>query len=145
MSMRRKGLRAAAPVTLVVFVVGCSSGSEGGSPDQPDGSSLMDATNDGLNPTSDGGDDSSPYPGDAAPDGPAPSDGAVVDAGLGAACVASGGTLTTEACCTSSDDFPSTCLIGACGCSPANSHTVQLCDCGSGKCWNGATCTPRDQ
>jgi len=56
------------------------------------------------------------------------------------ACTNSGGTVTTALCCKSSNDFPNTCLIGACGCSPENSRTVKMCDCGEGKCFNGNTC-----
>jgi len=52
------------------------------------------------------------------------------------ACINSGGTVTTQLCCNSATDFPNTCLIGACGCSPDNSHEVKVCDCGEGKCWN---------
>ena len=55
-------------------------------------------------------------------------------------CIASGGTVTTQLCCQSSGDFPNTCLIGACGCSPDNSKEVKVCDCGEGKCWNGYEC-----
>ena len=35
-------------------------------------------------------------------------------------------------CCQSASDFPNNCLIGACGCSPDNSHSVKVCDCGEG-------------
>jgi hypothetical protein len=52
------------------------------------------------------------------------------------ACINSGGTVTTQLCCNSANDFPNTCLIGACGCSPDNSHEVKVCDCGEGKCWD---------
>jgi len=52
------------------------------------------------------------------------------------ACINSGGTVTTQLCCNSVSDFPNTCLIGACGCSPDNSHEVKVCDCGEGKCWD---------
>lgn len=51
-------------------------------------------------------------------------------------CVNSGGTVTTSSCCLSTNDFPDTCLIGPCGCSPENSHEVKICDCGEGKCWD---------
>jgi hypothetical protein len=51
-------------------------------------------------------------------------------------CINSGGNVTTGFCCLTSDDFPDTCLIGACGCSPENSHEVKICDCGEGKCWS---------
>lgn len=53
-----------------------------------------------------------------------------------ATCINSGGTITTQLCCKSARDFPNTCLIGACGCSPNNSHDVKVCDCGEGKCWD---------
>jgi len=60
-------------------------------------------------------------------------------------CTNSGGTVTIQSCCQSVDDFPNTCLIGACGCSPTNSHNVKICDCGEGKCWKeteGCITTP---
>jgi hypothetical protein len=61
---------------------------------------------------------------------------------LDGACTTSGGNVTVQMCCKSAEDFPSTCLIGACGCSPENSHEVKVCDCGEGKCWdsNQNTC-----
>jgi len=55
-------------------------------------------------------------------------------------CLDSGGTITTASCCKSVSDLPNTCLIGACGCSPTNSHEVKTCDCGSEKCFNGEKC-----
>ena len=54
------------------------------------------------------------------------------------ACINSGGTVTTQLCCKSANDFPNTCLIGACGCSPDNSHDVKVCNCGEGKCWDSS-------
>jgi len=54
----------------------------------------------------------------------------------GQACINSGGSVVTQLCCNSATDFPNTCLIGACGCSPDNSHEVKVCDCGEGKCWD---------
>jgi hypothetical protein len=56
-------------------------------------------------------------------------------------CINSGGTVTTGMCCGSVNDFPGTCVIGACGCSLENSHSVKLCDCGEGSCFNGNNCT----
>ena len=56
------------------------------------------------------------------------------------ACVSSGGIVETVLCCNSAKDFPNSCLIGACGCSPANSHQVNICNCGEGKCFNGSSC-----
>jgi len=56
------------------------------------------------------------------------------------ACVSSGGTVSTQTCCKSATDYPNSCLIGACGCSPDNSKEVKACDCGEGRCWNGNAC-----
>jgi len=55
-------------------------------------------------------------------------------------CIDSGGTVRTSLCCKSSSDFPNNCLIGACGCSPENSHEVKVCDCPEGKCFDGSMC-----
>jgi hypothetical protein len=55
-------------------------------------------------------------------------------------CVNESGNVTTSLCCNSTEDFPNTCLIGPCGCSPENSHEVKICDCGEGKCWNETSC-----
>ena len=55
-------------------------------------------------------------------------------------CVNSGGTVGASLCCNSASDFSNLCLIGACGCSPDNSHQVKTCDCGAGKCFNGTAC-----
>jgi len=55
-------------------------------------------------------------------------------------CVNSGGTVETSLCCESASDFPNLCLIGACGCSPENSHQIKTCDCGEGKCFDGTEC-----
>jgi hypothetical protein len=60
-----------------------------------------------------------------------------------AACTDSGGTVATSLCCTSTGDFPNSCLIGACGCGPDDSHEVQTCDCGESKCFNGKECIAR--
>ncbi len=55
-------------------------------------------------------------------------------------CISSGGSVETSLCCNSTEDFPNNCLVGACGCSPTNSHQVKICDCGEGKCFDGSTC-----
>lgn len=55
------------------------------------------------------------------------------------ACTDFGGSVKTANCCKSASDFPNTCLIGACGCSPENSHEIKICDCGKG-CWDGIKC-----
>ena len=54
-------------------------------------------------------------------------------------CVAAGGTVETMACCLETEDFPNLCGTGPCGCSPENSHDVQVCACDEG-CWNGTEC-----
>ncbi len=56
------------------------------------------------------------------------------------ACLISGGTVVTSSCCKATGDFPNTCLIGACGCSPEYSNEVKACDCGMDKCFNGIFC-----
>jgi len=56
------------------------------------------------------------------------------------ACVNSGGTVTVGKCCIATDDFPNLCLVGPCGCSPENSHDIQICDCGEGECFDGTAC-----
>ncbi len=70
---------------------------------------------------------------DAANDG-ATSD-AAGDGGLAELCVSTGGTVATAQCCKNTTDFPSTCTVGPCGCSPQNSHTVQTCNCPTNKCF----------
>ncbi len=59
------------------------------------------------------------------------------------ACVNSGGILSNYFCCLSTDDFPNSCLVGACGCSPGNSHEVETCDCGENMCFDGTSCVER--
>ena len=56
------------------------------------------------------------------------------------ACIDSGGTINRGMCCLTVGDFPNLCLIGACGCSPENSHEVKTCYCGEGRCFDGNTC-----
>ncbi len=58
-------------------------------------------------------------------------------------CIRSGGTVTTMLCCNSVRDFPDLCLMGACGCAAGDSHQIKVCDCGSGKCFNGTACVAR--
>jgi len=59
-------------------------------------------------------------------------------------CRESGGTAATGMCCLQTGDFPNLCLIGACGCSPDNSHEVMVCDCGDGMCFDGTGCVPAE-
>jgi endo-1,3-1,4-beta-glycanase ExoK len=55
-------------------------------------------------------------------------------------CLQSGGHVVTKMCCKSTSDFPKTCVMGACGCSPDNSKETKVCDCGAGKCFDGTSC-----
>ena len=61
------------------------------------------------------------------------------------ACINAGGEVSTSSCCKTTGDFPDLCLIGACGCSPENSHEVKICDCGPDKCFNGSECIFSDE
>jgi hypothetical protein len=58
------------------------------------------------------------------------------------ACLDAGGTVTSRSCCAGAADFPNTCGIGICGCSPSSSRLLPVCECPDG-CWNGSTCTTR--
>ena len=55
-------------------------------------------------------------------------------------CVDSGGAVANAMCCRGVGDFPDTCLIGACGCSPLESEMVLVCECSAGQCFNGIVC-----
>jgi hypothetical protein len=58
-------------------------------------------------------------------------------------CAASGGRVESASCCGSVGDFPDTCRVGACGCAPSGSHTVRVCRCPEGTCFDGAACVGR--
>jgi hypothetical protein len=62
-----------------------------------------------------------------------------------AGCVESGGIVSTANCCLSSGDFPNTCLTGACGCAPENSHEVSVCECSEDMCFDGRACVKRKE
>lgn len=71
---------------------------------------------------------------DAAAD-TAPTDGAAE------LCTSSGGTITTASCCANgAAAFPDTCAVGACGCSPAGSVTIMICNCPAGCFSPGVGC-----
>jgi heat shock protein HslJ len=57
-------------------------------------------------------------------------------------CTRSGGTVGSASCCGLVGDFPNTCLVGACGCAPEKSHSVQVCQCPAGQCFDGKSCAP---
>ncbi len=58
----------------------------------------------------------------------------------GKSCTDSGGRVVTGSCCAGAGDYPETCSIGACGCSPANSAPRRVCECPAGKCFDGIEC-----
>jgi hypothetical protein len=58
-------------------------------------------------------------------------------------CASSGGKITTILCCNSVKDFPNLCRVGACGCAAGDSHQINVCDCGTDKCFNGTACVAR--
>jgi hypothetical protein len=64
----------------------------------------------------------------------------VVSDPLKASCLASGGTVLPSVCCETSSDFPNSCAISACGCSPENSREIQTCVCPAGQCFDGSKC-----
>jgi len=59
------------------------------------------------------------------------------------ACTRAGGTILRQGCCASASNFPNTCALGACGCSPQNSAPRDVCQCPAGQCFNGTTCQAR--
>jgi hypothetical protein len=60
-------------------------------------------------------------------------------------CLTTGGKVFASFCCKTAQDFPNSCLIGACGCSPENSKEVKTCDCGPEKCFDGNGCRQREK
>jgi hypothetical protein len=66
------------------------------------------------------------------------------DAGsLAALCTSTGGHVNGSMCCAGVGDFPSSCLAGACGCSPTSSDSIRTCTCPAGSCFSRATgCSP---
>ena len=66
-------------------------------------------------------------------------DSAAID--YAAMCTASGGTVAEQSCCLVASDWGVTGCDGdgACGCAADNSHSVQVCECPSGTCYDPAT------
>jgi hypothetical protein len=76
-------------------------------------------------------------------DGAAP-DGDASTAGGAELCTSTGGIVTTASCCANGvASFPDTCLVGACGCSPASSVTIMICSCAAGCFSPDAGCVPK--
>jgi hypothetical protein len=63
-----------------------------------------------------------------------------VASGAVKACVDSGGTAITISCCNAVNDFPNSCISNICGCLPADSKNIKICNCGESKCFNGEGC-----
>jgi len=59
-------------------------------------------------------------------------------------CISADGKIATMPCyCEGVDDFPELCEVGICSCNPAATNyekEIKICDCGSGKCFDGAQC-----
>lgn len=56
------------------------------------------------------------------------------------ACINSGGTITTGMCCSGAPDFS---IGDSCLCSEGVEKVeIKTCTCGTGKVWDGTTCTP---
>lgn len=56
-------------------------------------------------------------------------------------CLSSGGEIKSELCgCEGGKDFYNNCEVGACSCASLIKHSVKICDCGEGKCFDGSTC-----
>jgi hypothetical protein len=139
-------------LALMWLCIGCGNG--GGEGDADAVSDVQDAR-DTLD-----GQDGQDVPTDAVPDTPSDPDAAeneqvdgptdavqdadamdAADMGeIEQACIDSGGTVETQSCCIATEDFPNLCTTGPCGCSPENSHDVLVCNCGTGKCFDGTTC-----
>jgi hypothetical protein len=60
-------------------------------------------------------------------------------------CTSTGGTPITGLCCSTSGDYPSSCVGSACACTPDLSHTVVKCQCpGDDTCFSpDIGCGPR--
>lgn len=77
-------------------------------------------------------------PADVSPADVSPADVADTASGPEGRCLDTGGSVAQALCCQSTSDFPSSCAIGPCGCAPNYSHTVQVCQCPSGTCFDPA-------
>ena len=126
-------------ISLGALAAGCGSSTPDGG--AGDGSASVDALlldaaasdllDDGASPSDLAlGYDATPTPPDLFP----------ADAGPAERCTAGGGAIEMSDCCLASGDFPNQCLIGACGCAPMSSHSVKVCACTKGRCFNGTSC-----
>jgi hypothetical protein len=55
-------------------------------------------------------------------------------------CESSKGIVRQGPCCPGASDFPNTCLVGTCTCSPRTLKTVWVCDCPEDQCFDGKRC-----
>jgi hypothetical protein len=51
------------------------------------------------------------------------------------ACTTTGGEFANNLCCSGADNFPDSCGVGACSCSPTNLAVVDTCVCPNGACF----------
>jgi hypothetical protein len=121
---------------------GDGDGDGDGTPGDGDGDGTPgdgDGDGDGTPGDGDGDGDGDGTPGDGDGDG-TPGDGD----GDGSGCIESGGVLTQLSCCLAVESFPDTCLTGACGCAPNDSHMVVACECPQGTCYDATmqACVP---
>ena len=58
-------------------------------------------------------------------------------------CTDSGGTVSGLSCCVSVADFPASCnQVGPFLCACAELHQIKMCNCPTGKCFDGTQCVP---
>lgn len=142
MIIRDASVRTAFGVSIAVssLLLACSGDTPVATDAGPDGSAQDGSAQDGSAQDGSAQDATTSDASDAATDGKAgdagsdAADGAV-DAGAAALCVSTGGTVGTAQCCKNTTDFPNTCTVGPCGCSPNNSHTVATCQCPGTQCF----------
>jgi hypothetical protein len=51
-------------------------------------------------------------------------------------CLASGGSIEMRLCCGQVGEFPTTCAVGSCSCSPASSEMTFVCACPEESCFD---------
>jgi len=55
-------------------------------------------------------------------------------------CINGGGVVEVDECCPTAGEFPDTCAVGTCTCSPSTLVKVRLCRCPDGQCFDGTKC-----
>ncbi len=148
------GKRIVLSVSFVLVLVGCYQSAELGSPgpSATGGSSGSGGVTSPLTTGGSPGTGGDYYIGSTGPGGQSGTGGSSgaggsstsdADASLADLCSTSGGTIAGQLCCSSASDFPDSCMIGACSCSPASSKTISTCVCKIGSCFDRtAGCRP---